>query len=348
MPEHEPELLAIASNIYCSTTKYRNIDVKARLVRKMLQHTALQLPFAATGSLVLYFYHAEMKVIPGRLEPRTRRKGNVPEMHLAFVSQIQCQASSRLLNALFKFLAAMQLSAIAFSTFAALVALAALAALPQGEATGCKRCPIKLHDARGDVPDPFLTCVRDGKTINLCDYNVTAEDISLVYEPCNVDKLESVKFRVDGEEVNCEEHEPYTINENDGDNFFPWSAPLGEIELTVSGYTSHRCRDRINKERLTFTLVEECKLDCKCDDSNMCTTDTCASDGSCVFTPSVHCPYKMSCDPADGVCKKDDELVPCVAVIDEDSSFGLPNQFESLGRVSRHLPQPPFLSTGPR
>ena len=230
----------------------------------------------------------------------------------------------------------MQLSAIAFFTFAALVAI------PQGEATGCKKCPIKLYDARGDAPDPFLTCVRDGKTINLCNYGLTAKDISLVYEPCNVDELESVKFRVDGEDVNCEEHEPYTINENDGDNFFPWNAPLGEIELTVSGYTSRRCRDRINKERLTFTLVEECKPDCECDDSNMCTTDTCASDGSCVFTPSVHCPNNESCDPTDGVCKADEELVPCVAVIDEDSSFGSPNQFDLWARFRATYPSRPF------
>ena len=42
---------------------------------------------------------------------------------------------------------------------------------------------------------------------------------------------------------------------------------------------------------------------------------------ACLYTDSVICKEGESCDPKDGQCKPDDQVIPCVAVIDEDSSF---------------------------
>ncbi|KAL7467353.1 hypothetical protein ACHAXS_007595 [Conticribra weissflogii] len=62
----------------------------------------------------------------------------------------------------------------------------------------------------------------------------------------------------------------------------------------------------------------------ECDDGNHCTSvSSSCIDGvwECSHTPSVSCHPGLSCDPVDGFCKSNDQLVPCVAVIDEDTDF---------------------------
>lgn len=62
-----------------------------------------------------------------------------------------------------------------------------------------------------------------------------------------------------------------------------------------------------------------------------------------------HCEYSdvlcdpgLSCQPVTGLCKSDDELVPCVAVIDEDSAFGYPNQASRWSEFRTKYPSRPF------
>ena len=63
---------------------------------------------------------------------------------------------------------------------------------------------------------------------------------------------------------------------------------------------------------------------CVCDDGDLCTIDSFDSvSNTCTFT-EITCLPDFSCDPLDGVCKEDEELVPCVAVIDEDDQFNYP------------------------
>jgi hypothetical protein len=65
-----------------------------------------------------------------------------------------------------------------------------------------------------------------------------------------------------------------------------------------------------------------------CDDGKMCTIDQaiCTSNGlECRYMP-IMCLEGLSCDQSDGVCKPKDEVVPCVAVIDEDDNFGVYGQ----------------------
>ena len=60
-----------------------------------------------------------------------------------------------------------------------------------------------------------------------------------------------------------------------------------------------------------------------CDDGDLCTIDRpICKDGvwDCEHNYNV-CDPGQSCDPLDGDCKDYDDLVPCVPVIDEDSSF---------------------------
>eukprot|EP00956_Cyclotella_meneghiniana_P030193 scaffold75346_cov62-Cyclotella_meneghiniana.AAC.3 len=65
---------------------------------------------------------------------------------------------------------------------------------------------------------------------------------------------------------------------------------------------------------------------CVCDDGDLCTIDSFDSSSNiCTFT-EIMCLPDFSCDPLDGVCKEDEELVPCVAVIDEDSNMNSLNR----------------------
>jgi hypothetical protein len=84
--------------------------------------------------------------------------------------------------------------------------------------------------------------------------------------------------------------------------------------------------------------------DAKCGDEIDCTTDTCDVNSGCVHTDNcptgeecdmgspgscvapdpclgVTCPSGESCDPADGQCKSNVVLRPCIAVIDESDNF---------------------------
>jgi hypothetical protein len=101
---------------------------------------------------------------------------------------------------------------------------------------------------------------------------------------------------------------------------------------------------------------EETDVDCDscdvavCDDGDLCTVDSIICDATtdsgweCVFTP-LSCDPGFSCDPTDGLCKADDELIPCVAVIDEDDSFGSgsgTNQEQMWSEFKSSYPDRPF------
>ena len=87
-----------------------------------------------------------------------------------------------------------------------------------------------------------------------------------------------------------------------------------------------------------------------CEDNNLCTNDSAFCRGhvsgwECTNSPK-DCRSGTSCDATDGQCRADDELVPCVAVIDEDSSFG-GNQLQTMGRIQNSIPAQTFLFVGP-
>lgn len=87
-----------------------------------------------------------------------------------------------------------------------------------------------------------------------------------------------------------------------------------------------------------------------CDDGNMCTEDEaiCESGAwNCQNTPVI-CPGGFSCSPTDGTCKEDDQLIPCVAVIDEDDSFGTPNQEALWTEFRTRYPARPFCLLVPK
>lgn len=81
-----------------------------------------------------------------------------------------------------------------------------------------------------------------------------------------------------------------------------------------------------------------------CDDGNPCTSDSVSCSKvtrslKCVYTPN-QCGPNASCDLKDGTCKLDDEIVPCVAVIDEDESFG--DQKQTWAEFRSLYPERPF------
>eukprot|EP00977_Amphora_coffeiformis_P027340 scaffold34604_cov164-Amphora_coffeaeformis.AAC.8 len=94
-------------------------------------------------------------------------------------------------------------------------------------------------------------------------------------------------------------------------------------------------------------FVTTCDGEVECDDGDLCTSDRSICNEStdwewnCLFTPT-QCISGHSCDPSDGLCKPDDILVPCVAVIDEDSSFGSPGQATLWSDFRTKYPARPF------
>ena len=93
-----------------------------------------------------------------------------------------------------------------------------------------------------------------------------------------------------------------------------------------------------------FGQDSDCGKMIDCDDDKMCTKDTAKCESGkwhCVNT-QVFCQGGFSCDPKDGNCKKDDELIPCVAVIDEDDGFGTPNQAAMWTDFKNRYPSRPF------
>jgi hypothetical protein len=82
---------------------------------------------------------------------------------------------------------------------------------------------------------------------------------------------------------------------------------------------------------------------CICDDSDLCTTDFFDSRNQiCTCTP-VQCPLPFhSCDPMDGQCKEDEELVPCISVIDEDDNYWPSNGPNDWTTIRNDWPDRPF------
>jgi hypothetical protein len=85
-----------------------------------------------------------------------------------------------------------------------------------------------------------------------------------------------------------------------------------------------------------------------CTDDDLCTIEEPLCDENTNFTwvcsasVPVVCKPKESCYPVDGSCKPDDDLVPCVAIIDEDDDFGSPNQTATWVDFRNKYPFRPF------
>mmetsp|Transcript_8635 Transcript_8635/g.12527 ORF Transcript_8635/g.12527 Transcript_8635/m.12527 type:complete len:1446 (+) Transcript_8635:58-4395(+) len=74
-----------------------------------------------------------------------------------------------------------------------------------------------------------------------------------------------------------------------------------------------------------------------CDDGNLCTIDFCLN--SVCRTEPVACGIGESCDPFTGQCQDNENLVPCVAVIDEWNNR---NYISEWAEFRRRFPQRPF------
>jgi hypothetical protein len=123
--------------------------------------------------------------------------------------------------------------------------------------------------------------------------------------------------------------------------------PLGCVERCCPTRKPPTKRPRFNVvDTKAPASAPTCNTNVPCNDNNKCTTDTAVcpigtTTGECVFTPSVSCTSGFSCDPFTGLCKKNDELIPCVAVIDEDDNFG-GNQQQLWNQFRTKYPSRPF------
>lgn len=130
-----------------------------------------------------------------------------------------------------------------------------------------------------------------------------------------------------------------------------WTAFILQAAVLVTQIALFRLSS-IEMERKCF--AGECNPEKKpdCEDGNRCTENNakCESGQWTCSTTDVICPGGLSCNPSDGSCKRDDELIPCVAVIDEDSSFGTPNQASRWQEFRTAYPLRPFclLVPGPQ
>ena len=156
---------------------------------------------------------------------------------------------------------------------------------------------------------------------------------------CSREVVESVLIDFDGE-TRCENYSPYaafgdksTKNvASSNANYYGRAIGAGRHVIKATPYTEEKCRGTAGKARtLRFNVdagnsTDSCTNVVDCNDGLTCTIDTKTCDATtnflnvCVNTP-VTCPAGESCDTADGSCQSNEQLVPCVAVIDEDSSF---------------------------
>ncbi|KAL7470077.1 hypothetical protein ACHAXS_010314 [Conticribra weissflogii] len=184
------------------------------------------------------------------------------------------------------------------------------------------------------------------------------------YDPCTNDKLSPLFFcshepvycpsntecKADGE---CHEistnQDPCNMNERpdcDDDNVC-----THDMSTCNSDTKLWECTNEIVQ---FCPSMEECDPDdgfCKsvcgptieCDDGNLCTDDKVECDGNqwiCSHEQRI-CPPGLSCDPTDGLCRGDNELVPCVAVIDEDDNF-VGDRFDTWETFRKEYPLRPF------
>jgi len=80
-----------------------------------------------------------------------------------------------------------------------------------------------------------------------------------------------------------------------------------------------------------------------CDDGNLCTIDFCLN--SVCRTEPVACEIGQKCDPFSGRCQDIENLVPCVAVIDEWNNRAYNNEWATF---RERFPQRPFCLLVPR
>ena len=147
----------------------------------------------------------------------------------------------------------------------------------------------------------------------------------------------------------CEEYKIYDCESNEDIIFKPNDPrchPSSPTEVPTKSPTKMPTKAPTKAPSKAPTKAPTCDP-INCDDKNACTIDTieCDNDQWRCFNEFKVCPPNFSCDPVDGLCKKDDELVPCVAVIDEDSDFtssGSPDQASLWERFSTEYPSRPF------
>ena len=122
-----------------------------------------------------------------------------------------------------------------------------------------------------------------------------------------------------------------------------WGAFIAQA-LVVAVYTAQAIIKKLEmdaacEEKTTTTTTTTCPL-IDCDDGNLCTINEVLCD-HCGEPIPVTCSSGFSCDPSDGKCKRIDELVPCVAVIDEDDNFS-PYQESTWEDFRSKHPSRPF------
>ena len=79
--------------------------------------------------------------------------------------------------------------------------------------------------------------------------------------------------------------------------------------------------------------------ECSCDDSDLCTVDSCDSiTGECTHTP-IQCGDGELCDSFTGTCVSTESLVPCVAVVDEWNNRNYTSTWQTF---RDQYPQRPF------
>lgn len=85
-----------------------------------------------------------------------------------------------------------------------------------------------------------------------------------------------------------------------------------------------------------------------CDDSNSCTVDVGYCDNGSWICDNFErsCFPGFGCNPQIGSCEPINELIPCIAVIDEDSSFGNPDQATLWAEFRSEYPSRPFCLIG--
>ncbi len=71
-------------------------------------------------------------------------------------------------------------------------------------------------------------------------------------------KVGSVEFALDGEAVQVESGAPYAIAGNDGNDYNPWTPPLGKHELAATPYEKAYAQGATGTAlRITFTVIDE-------------------------------------------------------------------------------------------
>ena len=102
------------------------------------------------------------------------------------------------------------------------------------------------------------------------------------------------------------------------------------ITCPTEGEFLQGLQDLLESSGTSVVTAEQPPCDSNCDDGNLCTIDTCDINANVCSNEPIQCGTDEVCDTSSGTCESIQNLVPCVAVIDEWDNRNYANQWATF------------------